>query len=363
VTQDGHGHPLPGTSPPGGVSPPGGDEVDARSGPGRSRAPDAPATSAGQPGGRDGHGHSQSHSHGHSHSHASVRAGARHKGRLLAALAVLGVVAVLQVGAGLATRSLALLSDAGHMLTDVSGLGMALAAIHLADRGEAGGHRTFGLYRLEILAALANAVLLFGVAAYVVVEAARRVSDAPDVLAGPMLVVAIVGLVANVVAFVLLRQGSSESLNIEGAYLEVLSDLLGSIGVIAAAVAMAVTGWAWIDPVIGVAIGLFILPRAWRLGAQAVRILVQAAPPGTDLDGLEADLRRLDGVVDVHDLHVWTLTSEMDVASAHLMVCAGTDNHGVLDRARDVLRDGYGIAHATLQVEPDTHRGCDEISW
>jgi cobalt-zinc-cadmium efflux system protein len=310
------------------------------------------------------HDHGQSQGHGHSHGAAAVRAGARHKGRLLAALAVLSVVTVVQVGAGLATRSLALLSDAGHMLTDVSGLGMALAAIHVADRDQsAANHRTFGLYRLEILAALANAVLLFGVAAYVVVEAVRRFGDAPDVLAGPMLVVAIVGLAANVVAFALLRQGSSESLNVEGAYLEVLSDLLGSIGVIVAAVVLAVTGWGWVDPVVGVGIGLFILPRAWRLGAQAVRILVQAAPPGTDLDGMEAELRRLDGVVDVHDLHVWTLTSEMDVASAHLMVCAGTDSHGVLDRARDVLRDGYGIAHATLQVEPDTHRGCDEVTW
>ncbi|HEY8523650.1 MAG TPA: cation diffusion facilitator family transporter [Acidimicrobiales bacterium] len=303
------------------------------------------------------------HSHDHSHGHAALRAGARHKGRLLAALVVLAVVTVVQIGAGLATRSLALLSDAGHMLTDVTGLGMALAAIHVADRGSTNGHRTFGLYRLEILAALANAVLLFGVAGYVAFEAARRLGDPPEVLAGPMLVVAVVGLAANVVAFLLLRQGSTESLNIEGAYLEVLSDLLGSLGVIGAAAVLAVTGWGWVDPVVGVAIGLFILPRAWRLGAQAVRILVQAAPPGTDLAGMEAELRALEGVVDVHDLHVWTLTSEMEVASAHLMVCDGTDTHQVLDRARDVLRHGYGIGHATLQVEPDTHQGCDELTW
>ncbi|HEX8804194.1 MAG TPA: cation diffusion facilitator family transporter, partial [Acidimicrobiales bacterium] len=287
----------------------------------------------------------------------------RHKGRLLAALAVLGTVTVVEIVAGLATRSLALLSDAGHMLTDVSGIGMALAAIHVADRGGARRGRTFGLYRLEILAALANAVLLFGVAAYVVVEAVRRIGDGPEVLAGPMLVVAVVGLVANVVAFALLRPGSTESLNVEGAYVEVLSDLLGSVGVIVAAVVLAVTGWTWVDPVVGVAVGLFILPRAWRLGGQAVRILVQAAPPDIHLDALEAELRDVDGVVDVHDLHVWTLTSEMEVASAHLMVRVGTDAHGVLDRARVVLREGYGIGHATLQVEPDTHEGCDELSW
>jgi cobalt-zinc-cadmium efflux system protein len=306
------------------------------------------------------------HGHGQGHSHrppAGDRAAARYKGRLLAALAVLGVVTVVEIVAGFATRSLALLSDAGHMLTDVGGLGMALAAIHVADRSSHRRGRTFGLYRLEILAALANAVLLFAVAIYVLVEAVHRWSDPADVLAGPMLVVAAVGLVANVVAFGLLREGSRHSLNVRGAYLEVLSDLFGSLGVILAAVVIQVTDWDWVDPTVGVAIGLFILPRAWRLGAQAVRILVEAAPVGTDLAAIEMQLQAIDGVVDVHDLHVWTLTSDMDVASVHLMVRDGTDTHGVLDRARVVLRDGHGIGHATLQVEPDTHEGCDELAW
>jgi cobalt-zinc-cadmium efflux system protein len=303
------------------------------------------------------------HGHGHSHRPAGDRAATRYKGRLVAALALLSVVTVVEVVAGFATRSLALVSDAGHMLTDVGGLGMALAAIHVADRTSPRRDRTFGLYRLEILAALANAVLLFGVATYVLVEAVRRWNNPADVLAGPMLVVAIVGLVANVVAFGLLRDGSKASLNVRGAYLEVMSDLLGSLGVILAAVVLQVTGWEWVDPAVGVAIGLFILPRAWRLGAQAVRILVQAAPVGTDLAAIEAQLQAIDGVVDVHDLHVWTLTSEMDVASVHLMVRDGTDAHGVLDRARVVLRDGHGIGHATLQVEPDSHEGCDELAW
>jgi cobalt-zinc-cadmium efflux system protein len=307
-------------------------------------------------------GHPHAHTHGHGHG-AATRAGARHKGRLLAALVVLAVVMVAEVVGAFVANSLALLSDAGHMLTDVAGLGMALAAIHVADRAGADGQRTFGLYRLEILAALANAVLLFAVAVYVVVEAVRRWGDPPDVLVGPMLMIAVLGLVANLVAFALLRAGSQESLNVEGAYLEVLSDLVGSVGVIVAAVVIAVTDWAWVDPLVGVAIGLFILPRTWRLAAQALRILVQAAPAGFDLAGLESELRGVVGVVDVHDLHVWTLTSEMDVASAHLMVGAGTDAHAVLDRARDIMRDGHGIDHATLQVEPDTHRGCDELAW
>jgi cobalt-zinc-cadmium efflux system protein len=307
--------------------------------------------------------HSPRQAHTHSHTPGVARAGARHKGRLLAALVVLGGVTVVEVVAGFATRSLALLSDAGHMLTDVGGLGMALAAIHVADRAGADRQRTFGLYRLEILAALANAALLFAVAIYVVVEAARRWGDPPEVLAGPMLAVAVVGLAANLVAFGLLREGSKESLNVHGAYLEVLSDLVGSVGVIVAAAVIVTTGWTWVDPAVGVAIGVFILPRTWRLAGQALRILVQAAPPGLDLVGLEAELRAVDGVVDVHDLHVWTLTSEMDVASVHLMVREGSDTHGVLDRARVVLRDGHGIDHATLQVEPDSHKGCDEIMW
>jgi len=310
-----------------------------------------------------GHAHAHGHTHTHNHGASSLRAGARHRGRLALALTVLGVVTAVEVVTGLVTGSLALLSDAGHMLTDVLGIGMALAAIHVADRGAERRDRTFGLYRLEILAALANAILLFGVAIYVLVEAVRRFGDPHDVTAGAVLAVAIVGLVANVVAFLLLRQGSSESLNVEGAYLEVVSDLLGSVGVIVGAAVMAVTGWAWVDPVVGVGIGLFILPRTYRLARQALRILVQAAPAGTDLDRIEAELLGLEGVVDVHDLHVWTLTSEMDVASAHLMVSAGTDHHGVLDGARVVLRDGHGIVHATLQVEPDTHVGCDDVSW
>lgn len=300
----------------------------------------------------------------HAHSHApALRSAARHKGRLLAALAVLATVTVAEVVAAFVANSLALLSDAGHMLTDVAGLAMALAAIHVADRAASAGQRTFGLYRLEILAALANAVLLFGVAVYVVVEAARRWGDPPEVLVGPMLAVAVVGLVANVVAFALLRSGSRESLNVRGAYLEVLSDLIGSAGVLAAAAVIGATGWAWVDPAVGVAIGVFILPRTWRLAAQAVSVLVQAAPRGLDLAALESSLRALDGVVDVHDLHVWTLTSDMEVASVHLMVGAGTDTHSVLDRARALMQEVHGIDHATLQIEPDTHKGCDEVGW
>ena len=298
------------------------------------------------------------HSHG-----SSACAGSRYKGRLVWVLGLVVVFMVVELVAGILTNSLALLSDAGHMATDALGLGMALAAIVAADRAGRDGQRTFGLYRLEILAALANAVLLFGVAGYVLYEAIRRFQDPPEVLSGPMLIVAILGLVVNLVGWWLLRQGAEESLNVEGAYLEVIADLIGSVGVIAAALIIQFTGWRYADPVFGAAIGLFILPRAWRLGSRALRILVQAAPHGIDLVNLRDRLKSITGVSDVHDLHVWTLTSEMDVASVHLMTPIDADAHSIIDEATVLLRDEFGIAHATLQVEPDTHQNCVETSW
>ena len=302
-------------------------------------------------------------SHGHNHGTSAPRAGARHVRPLLISLGLTFAFLIVQVVTGFITGSLALLSDAGHMATDVLGLGMALAAIQAASHAQNHPQRTFGLYRLEILAALANAVLLFGVAGYIGFEAINRLSNARDVASTPVLVVGVIGLVINVIAFKLLRAGSKESLNVRGAYLEVMSDMLGSIGVIAAAIIWGITGWTWVDPVIGAAIGLFILPRAYKLGRTAIRVLVQSAPAHLNVAALQADLATIAGVIDVHDLHVWTLTSEMDVASAHLMVASGVDTHSVLDQARVLLAERYGITHATLQVEPDDHQGCEELTW
>jgi cobalt-zinc-cadmium efflux system protein len=273
------------------------------------------------------------------------------------------VFMVVELVAGFATGSLALLSDAGHMVTDVVGLGMALAAIQLAGRGSERSSRTFGLYRLEILAALANSLLLFGVAGYVLIEAVRRFHDAPEIHSTPLLVVAAIGLAANLAAFWLLREGSKESINVEGAYLEVLADTIGSVGVIVGAIAMRATGWTWIDPVIGVAIALWVVPRTWRLASKALRILIQAAPDDIDVDELHSSLSGLEGVVGVHDLHAWTLTSDMEVVSAHLMIRGGADPHSVLDQARHLLQTRYGIDHATLQVEPEDHEGCTDVTW
>lgn len=304
----------------------------------------------------------------HDHGTGLARAGERHKGRLVAAFTIIAAFFVVEAVAGFLTNSLALLSDAGHMLTDVIGIGMALAAIQLASRfadrdAKNRSSHTFGLYRLEILAAFVNALLLFGVAIWVLVEAARRLTNEPEVLGVPMLVVAVLGLVANLVAFALLREGAKESLNVEGAYLEVLADTIGSVGVIIAAVLLEVFGWGWVDPVIGALIGLWILPRTWRLGRKAVRVLLQSAPEHIDLDVLCADLIAIEGVVDVHDLHVWTLTSEMDAASAHLVTVDGTDAHAVLDQARERLADRHHISHGTFQIEPESHEGCHEMTW
>ena len=216
---------------------------------------------------------------------------------------------------------------------------------------------------MEIFAALANAVLLIGVGAYVLYEAFQRFGDPPDVLPISMLVVASAGLVVNIISWRLLRTGAKESLNVEGAYLEVLADLIGSIAVVVAAVMIQLTGWVIIDAILGAVIGLFIVPRAIRLGWKAVRILAQMAPSHLDMGMLADQLAAIDGVIDVHDLHVWTLTSEMDVASVHLMTREDVDAHRVLDEAKTILDDQHGIDHATLQVEPESHAECAEVSW
>lgn len=302
----------------------------------------------------------------HDHSHVNLSAGVRHRGSLIAVFVMTALFTIVEVATALLSNSLALLSDAGHMLTDMLGLGMALAAIELARRHAErtqGGSHTYGLYRLEIIASFCNALLLFAVAGYVILEAARRIGSPAEVTSTPMLIVAVGGLIVNVVAYVVLRGGASESLNVEGAALEVLADMIGSVGVIVAAVLLILFGWTWADAVFGIAIGVWILPRAWRLGGRSLRILLQAAPNGVDLDEVRGRLGALDGVLDVHDLHIWTLTSGMDSASVHLTVAPEADNHAVLDQARELLRVGYDIGHATLQVEPADHRGCDEVGW
>jgi cobalt-zinc-cadmium efflux system protein len=302
---------------------------------------------------------------GHDHGGQALRAGAKHRGRLWWAAGLLAAFMLVETVAALATGSLALLSDAGHMFTDVLGIAMALAAIHAAGRAATDSQRTFGLYRLEVLAALGNALLLTGVAIYVLIEAIRRFADPTEVPAGPMLIVAVGGLVINIVAFLLLRSGARESINVRGAYLEVVGDLLGSAGVIVAAAIIGLTGWSYADPIVAVIVALMILPRTFALGRSAVRILVQAAPERLDVAEVRDRLAQVPGVCDVHDLHVWTLTSGMDVASAHLSLDPAAELGAVLAVARAALHEDFDIDHATLQVEPVgvDGRACTPEGW
>ena len=292
---------------------------------------------------------------GHDHGHASAAtAGAKHRKPLIIAFGLTAAYMLVELVTGLVTGSLALLSDAAHMGTDVLGLGMALAAITLAQR-EAPAQRTYGTYRLEVLAALANGLLLFGVAGYVLYEAWQRFASPPDVPGLPMMAVAAVGLIVNLISFRLLAAGSKESLNLKGAYLEVFADMLGSVGVIVAAVIIFTTGWRYADPLIGAGIGLFILPRTWKLSAQAVRILMEVAPPGLDVDQVRARILTLPGVADVHDLHIWTVTSGIETATGHVVLADDAELHSVLDQVTALLAEEYHVTHATIQCEPGNH--------
>jgi cobalt-zinc-cadmium efflux system protein len=295
-----------------------------------------------------------------SHTHGTS-AGAEHRARLWWALGLTGTYLVAEVVGGLLTGSLALLADAGHMLTDVLGLGMSLFAIHLSSRPTT-KEKTFGYYRAEILAALANAVLLVVVAISVLREAYVRFLNPPEILGGWMLGVAVVGLVVNLASLLILYGGAGESLNVKGAYLEVLSDTLGSVGVIVAAVVVLLTGWRQADPLIGVGIGLFILPRAYHLLRESVDILLEGTPGHIDLAEVRAALEELPGVVRVHDLHAWTITSGMYAVSGHLVVEEVTRSWSILGEAHRMLHDRFGLDHSTLQLEPsdfdhvrDTH--------
>jgi len=291
-------------------------------------------------------------------------ASGRHVGRLAAAFAVTAVFMVVEVVTGVVTGSLAMLSDGAHMVTDVLGVGLALAAILAARRARRQPGRTFGLYRAEVLAALANAVLLFGVAGYVLYEAVVRLTEPPEVPGLPVVLVALLGLAANVIAFLLLKEGASESLNLRGAYLEVVADMIGSVGVLVSGLVTLLFGWRYADPIIGVAIGLWVLPRTWTLAKGSLRILFQHAPERVDVDELTGALGRLPGVGEVHDVHVWTLTSGMEVASAHLTVHPDCDQSAILDAARELLADDYQLEHATLQVESGASaESCRELHW
>lgn len=287
-------------------------------------------------------------------------AATRHKRRMLSALGLTLTYMGAEVAGGLLTGSLALLADAAHMLTDAGGLALALLAIRFGER-PATPQRTYGYLRAEILSALANAVVLLVLTIYILYEAYRRFVDPPDVLGWPMLLVAAVGLVVNLVSMRLLSGGSSESLNVQGAYFEVLSDMLGSLGVIVAALVIMWTDWRLADPIIGAGIGLFIVPRTWSLLRQATHILLEGTPPRVDVRLMEQGIAAVPGVVAVHDLHVWTITSGLDAMSAHVTVQNAAEGIRVLREVRLLVKERFGIDHVTVQIEDDDLRGTEAV--
>jgi cobalt-zinc-cadmium efflux system protein len=274
--------------------------------------------------------------------------------QLSLALALTGTFLVVEVIYGFISGSLALLSDAGHMLTDATALALSLFAIRLGRRA-ANRTRTFGYRRAEILAAAVNAGALFAIGIYILVEAYQRLLDPVEIQTTPMLIVAVLGLIVNIISARLLVSGSEGSLNVKSAYLEVLADLLGSVAVIVGALIIRFTGLSWVDPVLGALIGLWVLPRTWILLRSTVNVLMEGVPEGIDLDTLRAELTALPGVTEVHDLHVWSVTSGDHTLTAHLVAAA--PGGGLLAQVQEVA-GRYGIEHSTVQLEPPgTHAG------
>jgi cobalt-zinc-cadmium efflux system protein len=273
-----------------------------------------------------------------------------HKRRLWIALLLAASYLTVEVVAGLWTHSLALLADAGHMLTDVGGLTLALTAIWFSEK-PATPELTYGYYRGEILAALANSVVLIVVSIYILLEAYQRFQHPPAVAGGTMLVVAGIGLLVNLASLFVLKGGSQSSLNVKGAYLEVVSDMLSSIGVIIAALVIWRTGWRYADPLVSAGIGLFILPRTWKLMSEAIGVLLEGTPASISLPEVRNALAGIPGVLDVHDLHVWTLTSQVYALSAHCVVADSRLSETLLGRVRKLMHRKFNVSHVTLQVE------------
>ena len=298
-----------------------------------------------------GHAHGHAHDHAHDHAHSHVPTVIKHEKPLWIAFALTLLVLLVEVAGGLLSNSLALLSDAAHMATDVAALGISLFAVRMSRR-PADAHRSYGYARLEAIGALINSSLLFVVAGVILWEAVGRFRNPQAVATTGMLAVAVLGLLANLVSMRLLAAGAGESLNLKGAYLEVWSDMLGSLGVILGAVLIHFTGWTLIDPIVAVLLGLWVLPRTFVLLRQAVHVLLQGVPAGIDAEAVRAAILAVPGVADVHDLHVWALGSREPILTAHVLLDdAAGDADAVRAAVARALYTGFAIDHATLQVE------------
>lgn len=296
------------------------------------------------------HSHSHGHHHGHSHDHHAARSGGK-KG-LLIALVITGSIAVLEFIGGLVTNSLALLSDSGHMLSDASSLVLSLFALWFASRA-ANSRKTYGYYRTEILVALLNGVTLFVIAAIIIWEAYGRLMEPPVVSSGTMIIIASIGLLANLAsAWALLRKGDVKgNINMRSAYLHVLGDALGSIGAILGGIVMIVFEWYIFDPIVSVVVALLILKGAWGVITQSVHVLMEGTPYGVDMEEIKSQLEKISGVMEVHDLHVWSITSGMNALSCHLVTGEEPGQQRILQEAIEILEVKFNIGHTTIQIE------------
>ncbi|MBV9025994.1 MAG: cation transporter [Streptomycetaceae bacterium] len=300
--------------------------------------------------------------HGHGHGHgpgAKGTAAAAYRGQLRITLGIILTVLLVEIAGAATTGSLALLADAGHMATDAIGVSMALLAIHFANR-PASERRTYGYARAEILAAVLNCVLLLGVGGYILLEAVERFITPTDVPGGLTVVFGSVGVIANVISLSLLLRGQRESLNVRGAFLEVLSDALGSLAVVLAAVVIMTTGWRRADPVASLLIGMMIVPRTVKLLREALDVLLEAAPKDVNLAEVRAHILALPGVLGLHDLHIWTITSGLPVLSAHVVVAPevldAVGHEKLLHDLQGCLGSHFDVEHCTFQLEPGGHQ-------
>lgn len=292
----------------------------------------------------------------HDHQHHG-RTAAGHKRRLLLVLALAAGYLVAEVIGGLLTNSLALLADAGHMLADVAALALSFAALWIAERPPS-PRQTYGYYRAEILAALANGATLIAIALFIFVEAWQRLHEPLAILAGPMLAIATGGLAVNLIGLAILHGGKEHSLNLHGAWLHVLTDALGSIGAIAAAALIWALGWRWIDPAISFLIGALVIYSAWNLVQESVAVLMESVPRGIDVDDVRNSIMSVPSITGVHDLHVWSITRGLDALSAHVVTDHTRPAAELLSQVRAVLHDRYGIGQLTIQIEPAEFPEC-----
>lgn len=298
-----------------------------------------------------GAGHHHGHSHGHAH---GATGGARNQRRLAITLGLAAAYMVAEVVGGLLANSLALLADAGHMLSDVGALALSLFAIRMAQR-PATAERTFGYHRTEILAALANGATLIAISLFIFVEAWERLRAPEPVVGGTVMLIATGGLAVNAIGLLTLHGGKDESLNVRGAWLHMLTDALGSVGAILGGAAVWAFGWYWADPAVSVAIGLLVIWSAWDLLRESVSVLLEGTPAHIEIEEVRAAMLEVEGVEDVHDLHVWTITTGMEAMSGHVVVADGAasrDEAAVLHDLHETLHERFGLHHLTIQMEP-----------